>query len=138
VLAPGWEALLIESTGTRTIQTQPSHYVFLRSTVRSVVAEGHDDWMVTDGNAAAMDTEGWRSLHHLHCVDWSAVYSRWSPSNQTKRQAELLIDRDVDLDAFTSVHVATDAMTNFVRSFAGPWADRVVVDASSFARARGR
>lgn len=138
VLAPDWIAELTDSNGTRPIRTQPSHYVFLRSTVRRVVAEGAPDWMVTNGNAASTATQGWRSLHHLHCVDWSAVTSPWSPGNQTARQAELLVDRDVDLDAIVTVHAAADDAADLVRSFAGPWANRVIVDPASFARARGR
>jgi hypothetical protein len=138
VLTPEWSAELVEPAGTRTIRTQPSHYVFLRSTVRRVVDEGTTLWMVTNGNAGAFATQGWRSLNHLHCVDWSAVTSRWSNANQAARQAELLIHREIDLDLLTSFHAATDDMADLIRSVAGRWANRVVVDPEVFARARGR
>jgi hypothetical protein len=138
VLAPGWSAELVEPAGTSTIQTHSSHYVFLRSTVRRIVADGSGDWMVTNGNAGAHATQAWRSLSHLHCVDWSAVTSRWSSTNQVHRQAELLVSRDVQLSALTSIHVPTDEVAARVRSVAGEWSDRVVADSLIFAKARGQ
>lgn len=122
VLAPGWPARLIDESGTQIIRTQPQDYVFLRSTVRRIVVDGADDWVVTNGNAATRETKAQCSLEDLHCVDWSAVASRWSSANQAARQAELLVARPVDLGALISIHCATAEMAQHVRGIAPEWA----------------